>query len=139
MAVGQRFAFTKLLVADLEAEAAFYSAALGLVTQHRVTGGEGQAAYQEIILAAAGDDGPSLILLRRPHQEMPEPGETVLGFVVDDVEQVVREARAAGGVVRSGPTAVPQAGVRVAQVEDPEGHAVELVQMTRAEERGDDV
>ncbi|MFI6792082.1 VOC family protein [Nonomuraea sp. NPDC050383] len=139
MAVGQRFAFTKLLVADLEAAAAFYSAVLGLLTRHRVTGGEGEAAYQEIILSAAEDDGPSLILLHRPHQAAPDPGETVLGFVVDDVEQVVRQARAAGGVVVSGPTAVPQAGVRVAQVEDPEGHAVELVQMTSAKERGDDV
>jgi predicted enzyme related to lactoylglutathione lyase len=139
MAVGHRFAFTKLLVADLEAEAAFYSAALGLVTKHRVTGGEGQAAYQEIILSAVGEEGPSLILLRRLHQQPPEPGESVLGFVVDDVEQVVRQAKDAGGVVRSGPTAVPQAGVHVAQVEDPEGHAVELVQMTSAKERGDDV
>jgi predicted enzyme related to lactoylglutathione lyase len=61
MAVGQRFAFTKLLVGDLEAE-------------------------------------------------------------------VVRAAEAAGGVVRVAPRTVPQAGMTVAQVKDPEGHLVELLQ-----------
>jgi lactoylglutathione lyase len=128
MAIGQRFAFTKLLVGDLEAEAAFYSTALGLVARHRISGGEGQGAYEEIVLCVAGDQEPSLVLLRRLHQATPEPGEAVLGFVVHDVEQVVRAAEGAGGVVRSGPKIVPQAGLRVAQVEDPEGHLVELVQ-----------
>ncbi|MFG6198231.1 VOC family protein [Nonomuraea sp. JJY05] len=128
MAVGQRFAFTKLLVGDLEAEVAFYSTVLDLVTKHRVSGGEGPEAREEVILCAAGHEEPSLVLLHRPHQARPEPGETVLGFVVDDVEQVVRAAEAAGGVVRVASRTVPQAGMTVAQVEDPEGHLVELLQ-----------
>jgi predicted enzyme related to lactoylglutathione lyase len=128
MAVGQRFAFTKLLVGDLEAEAAFYSTVLGLVTKHRVSGGEGIDAREEVILCAVGHEEPSLVLLHRPHQARPEPGETVLGFVVDDVERVAQAAEGAGGAVRVAPKTVPQAGVTVAQVEDPEGHLVELLQ-----------
>jgi len=128
MAVGQRLAFTKLLVGDLEAEVAFYSTALGLITKHRVSGGQGRTAYEEIVLSPAESDEPSLVLLRRLHQATPTPGEAVLGFVVDDVEQVVRAAEGAGGVVRSAPKAVPRAGLTVAQVEDPEGHLVELLQ-----------
>ncbi|MEV1248660.1 VOC family protein [Nonomuraea sp. NPDC050022] len=126
MADGPRFSFTKLLVGDLEAEAAFYSTVLGLAVRHRVAGGEGQRPYEEIILGSAGGEEPSLVLLRR--EVAPQPGEAVLGFTVGDVDQVVRAAEAAGGVVRSGPRDMPQAGLRVAQVEDPEGHLVELVQ-----------
>ncbi|WP_188193094.1 VOC family protein [Nonomuraea sp. SYSU D8015] len=121
---GQRFAFTKILVGDVEAEVGFYSAVLGLVTKHRLSAGEGE----EVILCAEGHEEPSLILLHRPHQARPEPGEAVLGFVVDDVEQAVRAAEGAGGVVRVTPRVVPQAGVTVAQVEDPDGHLVELLQ-----------
>ncbi|MBB5781552.1 VOC family protein [Nonomuraea jabiensis] len=124
MAHGRRFAFTKLLVGDLEAEVAFYSAVLGLVIKHRVSAGEGA----EVILCATGHEEPSLVLLHRPHQARPEPGEAVLGFVVEDVEHAVRAAEGAGGVVRVAPKAVPQAGVTVAQVEDPDGHLVELLQ-----------
>ncbi|MEV4580416.1 VOC family protein [Nonomuraea jabiensis] len=124
MALGRRFAFTKLLVGDLEAEVAFYSAVLGLVIKHRVSAGEGE----EVILCATGHEEPSLVLLHRPHQARPEPGEAVLGFVVEDVEHAVRAAERAGGVVRVAPKAVPRADVTVAQVEDPDGHLVELLQ-----------
>jgi hypothetical protein len=41
---------------------------------------------------------------------------------------VVRVVEGAGGVVRVAPKAVPQADVIVAQVEDPDGHLVELLQ-----------
>jgi lactoylglutathione lyase len=101
---------------------------MGLMSKHRVTGGPGRSAYAEIVLSSAESDQPSLVLLRRLHQATPTPGEAVLGFVVDDVEQVVRAAEGAGGVVRSAPKAVPRAGLTVAQVEDPEGHLVELLQ-----------
>lgn len=124
MALDRRFAFTKLLVGDLEAEVAFYSAVLGLVIKHRLSAGDGE----EVILCATGHEEPSLVLVQRPHQARPEPGEAVLGFVVEDVAQVVRAAEGAGGVVRVAPKAVPQAGVTVAQVEDPDGHLVELLQ-----------
>ncbi|MDX3100971.1 VOC family protein [Nonomuraea angiospora] len=124
MALDRRFAFTKLLVGDLEGEVAFYSAVLGLIIKHRLSAGEGE----EVILCATGREEPSLVLLHRPHQARPQPGEAVLGFVVDDVEQVVRAADGAGGVVRVAPKAVPRAGVTVAQVEDPDGHLLELLQ-----------
>ncbi len=52
----------------------------------------------------------------------------MLGFAVADVEHTVRAAVTAGGVVRSGPTAVPSLGVCVAEIEDPEGNRLEIVQ-----------
>jgi predicted enzyme related to lactoylglutathione lyase len=123
-----RFTFTKILVDDLEAEAAFYSTVLGLVEKHRVAGGEGDGAYAESVMCCAHSDEPSLLLLKPLHRQVPTPGEVVLGFAVADVDEAVRATEASGGSVNSGPRSLPQHGLRIAQVKDPEGHLLELVQ-----------
>ncbi|MFF5965228.1 VOC family protein [Streptomyces collinus] len=128
MADDARFTFTKILVDDLEAEAAFYSTVLGLVEKHRVAGGEGTGAYSQSIMCCADSDEPSLLLLKLLHREAPTPGEAVLGFAVADVDEVVRATETAGGSVSSGPRSLPQHGLRIAHVKDPEGHLLELVQ-----------
>lgn len=70
------FIFTKMIVADLERETAFFEQVIGLKTVMRMVVGEGDAAADEVILSADGKPGgvPSLALLcyrRRPapHRE----------------------------------------------------------------------
>ena len=128
MTDGQRFAFTKIVVDDLDAESAFYSAVLGLVEKQRTTAGKGDAAYTEAVLSFTHSDEPSLLLLKRLGREAPAPGEAVLGFAVPDVDRVVRAAKAAGGTVRVEPRSIPPHGLRVVQRADPEGHLLEIVQ-----------
>ncbi|PRX99741.1 VOC family protein [Allonocardiopsis opalescens] len=129
MAGEPRFRFTKIVVDDLDAQAAFYSAVLGQVVGHRFGGGEGDGVFEEVVMGPArGDDGPSLLLVRYPRRRTPRPGEAVLGFAVADVDETVRAAEAAGGVVRAEPRFLPQVAMRVARVEDPEGHLLEIVQ-----------
>ncbi|MGC7101786.1 VOC family protein [Amycolatopsis lurida] len=119
-----QFSFAKLVVKDLDAQAAFYGAVLGLAEVHRFSGGEGDGAFDEVVLGGQ----PSLLLMHFPRRTFPRPGEVVLGFAVDDVDRAVRAAEAAGGVVRTAPKSIPQPAMRVATVEDTEGHLLELVQ-----------
>ena len=128
MADDPRMTFTKILVDDLDAESAFYSTVLGLVEKHRVVGGEGGGAYTQSVMCCVGSDEPSLLLLKPLHGKAPTPGEAVLGFAVADVDEVVRATKRAGGSVRSGPRSLPDHGLRIAQVTDPEGHLLELLQ-----------
>ncbi|MFD5201021.1 VOC family protein [Streptomyces sp. NPDC058375] len=128
MADSQRFAFTKIAVSDLNAQSAFYSAVLGQVVRHRVSGGEGDDAFSEVVMGSPDGDGPSLLLVHHLHRETPPPGEAVLGFAVADVERVVGAAEKAGGVVCAPPRSLPGQALRVAQLQDPEGHALEIIQ-----------
>ncbi|KUO11484.1 hypothetical protein [Streptomyces dysideae] len=76
---------------------------LGQIAKHRLSGGEGQDAFEEVILSARDTDEPSLLLIQYIHRDAQEPGEIVLGFAVDDVDEVVTAVREAGEAVRSTP------------------------------------
>lgn len=128
------FAFTKLVVHDLEKLAAFYTAVYGLHAVARV-GGEriGEEEIDEILLspdpqAAFG----SLILLRYLGRSPSPHGEVLLGFVSDDLPALLERVRAAGGRVAVPIRELPERGLRVAFASDPEGHLAELVQLTGA-------
>ena len=51
------FIFTKMIVADLERETAFFEQVIGLKTVMRMVVGEGDAAADEVILSADGKPG----------------------------------------------------------------------------------
>ncbi|MGW9131907.1 VOC family protein [Streptomyces sp. NPDC055681] len=123
-----RFHFTKILVTDPEAQFAFYSSVLGMAEKYRVRNGEGDNALEEIIMTPAGGGDPTLVLLHYLNRPKPTPGEAVLGFSVPDLEATVRQAVAAGGTVAVPPKAMPEFGISVAFVLDPEGHRLELIQ-----------
>ncbi|WP_236808237.1 VOC family protein [Amycolatopsis albispora] len=120
--------FTKIVVDDLDAQASFYAAVFGQVVRHRFSGGEGLRAFEEIVMGSAAGDGPSLLLIHYADGATPHPGEAVLGFTVADVEETACAARAAGGTVRSEPRSMPAGGMKVAELADPEGHLLEIVQ-----------
>ena len=121
-----RFHFTKIRVADLDKEFAFYSAAFNRIEKYRVTTGEGVEALDEIIMTTPDGDEPSLVLLHYPNQPVPTPGSVVIGFSVADVDATTEAAARAGGTVVTAPHDMPEHGIRVAFVQDPEGHLVEL-------------
>lgn len=130
MSTSARLQFVKFTVADLEGAAAFWSAVLGQREVMRFTLGEGDDAFEEVILGPVEGEGQSLLLVRYLHRPAPVPGDTVAGFGVTGIEEVVASAADGGGSVLSPPRAVPGAGVTVAVVADAEGHQVELVEQT---------
>ncbi|KDE12223.1 VOC family protein [Rhodococcus aetherivorans] len=128
MSSDTRFAFTKIFVDDVAAEAAFYRAALGMTEKARLTIGEGEDAVEEIILTTRRGDDSSLILWRYVERPTPAPGEAVLGFNVPDVENTVLAVERAGGTAERPVEKMPDLGFVTAFVKDPEGHLLELVQ-----------
>ena len=117
------FAASGIVVGDLVAAQRFYEDALGMkeVNRARVD----MLGLDEVVLAAQG--GGYLILMRyddgRSHVEVGQK----LVFVVADPSVVTDGAAAAGGTVTVPPTLMPEYGATIAFVQDPDGHAIELI------------
>jgi predicted enzyme related to lactoylglutathione lyase len=125
------FGFTKLIVHDLEKQAAFYRDVYGLHAVQRVQAEIGSEAIDEIMLssdpkAAYG----SLILLEFVARPAAQQGELILGFVTDDLSALLDRVCAAGGRVHAPIKEMPEHKLRVAFATDPEGHLAEIVQLT---------
>ena len=125
------FGFTKLVVHDLDAAAAFYCKVYDLHAVQRVRGESiGDEEIEEIMLSAdpKATFGSFVILkyLRRPP---PPTGELLLGFGTDDLPALLERVCAAGGRVHAPIRDLPHHGLRVAFATDPEGHVAELVQL----------
>lgn len=122
------FAFTKLIVRDLDAMARYYSEVYGLTQLQRVQAEIDGSPIDEIILGVDGAYG-GLVLLSWVGQASPPNGEVILGFTTTDVDALFERAEAAGGKVREAPIERAEAGgVAVGFVADPEGHLAEVVQ-----------
>jgi predicted enzyme related to lactoylglutathione lyase len=124
------FAFTKLVVADLEKMAEFYCTAYDLRRVARVQAEIGDDRIDEIMLGAGPEMAPgSLVLLRFVDLPPPSCREALLGFTTDELPALIDRVCAAGGAVHASPKEMPEMKLRVAFVTDPEGHLAELVQM----------
>jgi len=124
------YAFTKLVVRDLEKMADFYCAAYGLRRIARVQAEIGADPIDEILLGAGTDvASASLILLRFGDGRPAADGEVILGFTTPDLGALLDRVRAAGGGVHADVRAMPEQKLEVAFATDPEGHLAELVRM----------
>lgn len=124
------YAFTKLVVDDLEKMAAFYSRVYGLREIARVQAQIAGAAIDEIMLGAGAEMSPgSLVLLKYMHASPPRNGEVILGFMTDDLPALLEQVCDAGGRVHEAIREMPEMKIRVAFATDPEGHLAELVQL----------
>ncbi len=120
---GAKLAFMKLIVADLARMQAFYEQAFGFAK----TDAFDTPDFEEVMLRQEGNEF-LLLLLRykdtRPHPDAAAHGAT--GFVCGDVQASVGKALAAGATLKLGPMDVGP--TRVAFVDDPEGHEIEIIQ-----------
>jgi lactoylglutathione lyase len=125
------FAFTKLVVHDLEQMAAFYREVYGLHVVNRVRGVSiGEEEIDEIMLSPDPKAQWSALVLLRYVGRGPSPsGELILGFTSDDLPALLERVQKAGGRVHAPIQEMPELKIRVAFATDPEGHLAELVQM----------
>ena len=124
------FAFTKLVVQDLEKQAAFYRDVYGLHAVHRFQAEIGSEAIDEIMLSSDPNAAfGSLVLLKFLPRPAAQQGELILGFVTDDLPALLDRLRAAGGRIHAPMKEMPELKLRVAFATDPEGHLAEIVQM----------
>ena len=124
------FAFTKLIVHDVEKMAAFYRDVYGLHAVDRVRDQIGSEGIDEIMLSP-DPKAPfgSLILLKFIDRPPSANSEVILGFTTDDLPALLDHVRAAGGAVHAPIKDMPELKIRVAFATDPEGHLAELVQV----------
>lgn len=122
------FAFTKLVVGNLERSARFYAEVCGYTEQRRIGAVIGGRTITEIILASETPSPAGLILLA--FHDSPEPicGDAILGFETVDLEAFVERARQAGGLVMHDITSLPEMALKYAFLKDPEGHMIEAMQ-----------
>ena len=123
-----RLAFFKLNVPDMEAALAFWRAAFGFAVAQTFD----EPDFLEHIMALPGlEAGPNLLLVsfKDGRDVTPGPGHGPVGFQVDDIDAAHERALAAGAERLTG---VFQVGaVKVAMLKSPQGHEIELVQLTQ--------
>lgn len=131
MSAASSFAFTKLIVHDLEKMAVFYRDVYGLHAVNRVRGERiGDDEIDEIMMSPDPTaQWSSLVLLKYVHRAASPNGELILGFTTDDLPALLERVRAAGGGVHAPIKEMPELKIRVAFATDPEGHLAELVQV----------
>ncbi|MCP1471700.1 catechol 2,3-dioxygenase-like lactoylglutathione lyase family enzyme [Sphingobium sp. OAS761] len=127
------FSLAKIQVADIDAAERFYVEALSLEVVGRVTQGEGESLMFERIMSVPGSEhgAPNFILISFPNSPCPPPGEATIGFRVDALEPAIEKAIAAGASIDVPATDLPQYGLRLAFILDPQGHRVELLQIAK--------
>ncbi|ATB32265.1 VOC family protein [Melittangium boletus] len=124
-----KFGFTKLLVDNLEASAAFYKSVCGLVETRRVDATIAGRNIREILFAPGHEGGATFVLLKFLDAPKPTTDEVILGFMTDDIDAFVERAKAAGGAVAQSSSTTVEHGLKVAFVTDVEGHLIEVVQL----------
>jgi len=127
------FAFTKLIVHDVEKMAAFYRDVYGLHAVNRVRGESiGGEEIDEIMLSADPSAAWGALVLLKYLGRGPSPnGESILGFTTDDLPALLERVPAAGGGITAPIKDMLELKIRVAFATDPEGHLAELVEVGR--------
>jgi lactoylglutathione lyase len=127
------FSFTKIFVADRVAMEAFYTTVLGLKPGFRLVMGEGEDAFVEVQMTVNGGqlEENSLMLVQYLNRAAPAPGEAAIGFTVEVIEETITAAEAAGGRVVAPVQTVSDHGIKAAYIADPEGHIIELLQLSK--------
>jgi len=121
------FAFTKIIVADLDAMERFYCDTLGLKVAARIDVNERGWNLKEVVLSI-GDGTTQLNLLQYRDRPAPPLGEAVVGLSVEDMDAVIGTVVDAGGKLVTPPVEIPEHRLKICYVADPEGHLLELLQ-----------
>ena len=127
---GMTYMFAKTFVADLEKMAAFYEEVLGLIPFQRHQDLMLGRPISEIMYQASYSGGPAFTMISYTDGNPPPPGEAVQGFVSTDLAATCDRARAHGGTVPEPIKEIPEYGIKVAFILDPEGHILEVIEMT---------
>lgn len=123
------FGFTKLIVQDLDRCADFYKEVCGLTEIARVSAAVNDRKIDEILFAPTGEGTATFVLWKWLDRDTPVTDEVILGFQTEDVAAFVDRVQAAGGSIVQPITDMPEHGVKVAFVYDPENHLIEVVEM----------
>ncbi|MBN8832614.1 MAG: VOC family protein [Sphingomonadales bacterium] len=120
-----KLSFFKLIVRDLEGARRFYERTLGFAQ----VGFFDTPDFVEAILSQPGADFQMMLLQYKDGRDISQAvGHGPTGFFTDAIEAVHDRLVAEGAVAKSGVIVVGD-GIKVALLDDPEGHEIELCQM----------
>ena len=111
--------------------AVFYCAVFDLHQTGRLKIEQGAIGepIEEIFLCPSPEDRyGAFVLFKFLNRPAPRDNETILGFQTRDLNAVVERATRRGGSLAAPVKEMPELGVRVAMLRDPEGHICELVE-----------
>jgi len=119
-----KLSFFKLIVRDLERAQSFYERAFGFTLQDRFDTPD----FNEVILRQEGTDVMIVLLCYSDGRDIPDArAHGPAGFATDDMD-ATHAAVVAAGATPKGPVIVVEGGIKVAFLNDPEGHEIELCQ-----------
>jgi len=121
--------FAKVFVHDLPAMAKFYEEVFGLVRIFEHSDAMLGREIDEIGYQAAWSGGLEITLISYRDSTGPAAGESVMGFTTSDIDALVERAIGAGGSIPAPVRDMPELGLRMVFVIDPEGHINEVVQL----------
>jgi predicted enzyme related to lactoylglutathione lyase len=128
-----RFSFTKVLVKDLDKLAMFFKSVFNMHEVQRVKAdaGAGIGRIEEIMLSISGNMmlEPPLVLFKTLDKPSPRESDSILGFTVFNIDEVLTRLESVGGKVLGETADHPEAVARVAFAADPEGRLLEIVQL----------
>lgn len=128
------YAFTKIVVGDLERTADFYKAVFDYREVQRVQSEVAGEPMEEIILVRGADMSGevTLVVWKWPNRPSPRESDVILGFITSDIDTVFERTLAAGGRVVRVPRNMPEHGVRVGFIADVDARLIEVVQVLAA-------
>lgn len=124
--MGNRFGVTKLVVADLEKAATFYTDVFGVKEQFRVQAQITGRTVDEIFYTPRSPGDVALLLIQFADATESTTGEVILGFQTDDIDALFARGVAAGGSVADPIREETEHGIRVGFLADVEGHLIEV-------------
>lgn len=122
---GTKLSFFKIFVHDLESSRSFYERSLDFAQ----VGYFDTPDFRESIMQQPGTDVTMMLLAWKDGRDISgaiRHGPT--GFFTDDIEAAHARLVAEGAVAKGGIITV-EGGIKVALLDDPEGHELELCQM----------
>lgn len=120
-----KFSFFKLIVRDLERSRSFYERALGFVQEDYFDTPD----FLESVMRQPGADFAMMILAYKDGRDISGAvGHGPTGFFTDDVEAAHAKLVAEGALDKTGIFEVA-GGIRLALLDDPDGHEIEICQM----------
>lgn len=124
-----KFGFTKLIVDDLEGQAAFYSTLYDFEVLQRIRAQIGEDEVDEIVLGPSGGGEPLLVIFKYLDGRKASSGEVILGVTTEHFNETLESILANGAAMSVLPFVTEVTNARVAFVTDPEGHLIEIVEM----------
>lgn len=106
---------------DLEKSVAFYTLGLGM------TAARG-ANPREVVLTLPGGGSTLMLLKNGEAPTAPRPGASRVTLLVPDMKALTARLRGAGYALKGEIRDMPQYHLSVAQLEDPDGNGIELIQ-----------